>query len=439
MALEFPANPADGDVYPAAPNSEYIYNDAKGAWLSLPTEAAKTITSDIAPVNAKDGDQWFNSIDGCLYLYYVDVDGGQWLQTKNDASFTSTLGPRVDAMEAGDNRNVILNGAFEINQRGLTTSGNSGYGFDRWSTYFNGGSGNSVSAQAFTAGSGSIPGQEPKSFMRHVTSGLSGVNDQVVVYQPIENVRTFAGQTVTVSFWAKAGSGTPNLGIVFARNYGTGGSPSATEYGVVGSTIVLTGGTTWNRYAVTLSVPSLAGKTLGTTDNTSSINLQFIFAAGSTAAAAYGGVTVGIQNNTFDIWGVQVQQGALATAFHRNAPSLQAELAACQRYYYRMGGEVIYSKAGSGFAYNTTSAVALNRHPVTMRIPPTSIEVSSTSDWVASGVTTYNLSALAMVANQSNRDFITFVCTSSGMTANSVIFLESKNITSAYIGVSAEL
>lgn len=431
-ALDFPASPTNGQVY-----GNWIWNATKGAWQSKPLTAMKATPSDTAPASPQNGDQWLNTIDGCLYTYYTDVDGSQWIQAKNDASFTSTLGPRVDAMEASGNTNYIINGAFEINQRGLTTSGNSGYGFDRWSTYFNGGSGNSVSAQAFTAGSGSIPGQEPKSFMRHVTSGLSGVNDQVVVYQPIENVRTFAGQTVTVSFWAKAGSGTPNLGIVFARNYGTGGSPSATEYGVVGSTIVLTGGTTWNRYAVTLSVPSLAGKTLGTTDNTSSINLQFIFAAGSTAAASYGGVTVGIQNNTFDIWGVQVQAGSVATAFHRNAPSLQAELAACQRYYWRATADGPYNRFAMGNGYNTTQVVIFVPNPVKMRAVPTSVDINTVAVWdgaILSG------SATTVTADSFGSFGSTiFLNGLTGIVANRAYQMLANGTTASYIGFSAEL
>ena len=102
-ALDFPANPTNGQVY-----GNWIYNSSKVAWQAKPMVSAKTVTSDVAPSSPANGDEWLNTVDGCLYIYYTDVDGSQWVQVKNDASFSSTLGPRVDALELFDTNVVGL-------------------------------------------------------------------------------------------------------------------------------------------------------------------------------------------------------------------------------------------------------------------------------------------------------------------------------------------
>ena len=80
---------------------------------------------------------------------------------------------------------------------------------------------------------------------------------------------------------------------------------------------------------MTVSVPSISGKTIGTTANTSYMGVRFIVSNGNDG-------TIGIQNNTFDFWGFQIEQGSYATSFEQR-PYAQ-ELAMCQRYYYRQNG-----------------------------------------------------------------------------------------------------
>jgi len=402
MALEFPANPADGDVYPAAPNSEYIYNDAKGAWLSLPTEAAKTITSDIAPVNAKDGDQWFNSIDGCLYLYYVDVDGGQWLQTKNDASFTSTLGPRVDAMEANDNRNYIINGAFDIWQRGTSFSGNV-YTADRWYT------GNNPSAAARST-------DVPAGF----TYSIDVTGSNHLLGHRIESLNSISlSGTTTVSFYAKSLSGTNSMAVAI-------GTPSATDNFAISnieytsSAIAIS--SSWARYTVTFNALS-SGAARGA--------FIYIYRNGSTST-----------DRTL-ITGVQLQAGAVATAFHRNAPSLQAELAACQRYYAQIGpfpGVAAYVGFCTLQAANTTVLAGLMPLPVPMRVPPTSLSWTGT-------IGNYNIytgnggitGTLSLASDRTTNVGAWLNATGSGFTATSFYYLNAVNNNAAYLGFSAEL
>ena len=94
MALDFPTSPTNGQVY-----GNFIYSTAKGAWQAKPI-TGKVTTSATAPSAPSNGDEWFNTNDGNLYVYYTDVDGSQWVQVKSDATLSSTLGNRVELLEA---------------------------------------------------------------------------------------------------------------------------------------------------------------------------------------------------------------------------------------------------------------------------------------------------------------------------------------------------
>ena len=266
---------------------------------------------------------------------------------KNGASDIRTLGNAIDVSlwnsgfgQAGKNK--FINADFAINQRSFTsTTSSNTYGFDRWKSLQAGGT-STYSAQTFTLGAAPVAGYEAKNYARIVTTGQSAVSDYSTFDQAIESVRTFAGQTVTVSFWAKAATGTPKIAVSASQNFGTGGSPS--------STVITYGGqatlsTSWARYSVTMAIPSISGKTLGTTAGTDSLEMLFWVSAGSNNNAYTG--SMGIQNNTFDFWGAQIEYGSTATPFQTaGGGSPQAELAMCQRYFN-----------GNNFAFRQTSGV----------------------------------------------------------------------------------
>jgi hypothetical protein len=300
---------------------------------------------------------------------------------KNGAQDIRTLGSSVDTAlwnsgygQAGKNK--IINGDFRINQRSFTSATTEVYGFDRWITLVtNGGGSVTSSAQTFTAGTAPVAGYEAINFYRCVTASQTATDSRAGLAQRIEDVRTFAGQTVTMSFWAKAATGTPNISASIQQRFGSGGSAVVWTLSSV-KTIT----TSWARYSFTLTVPSVAGKTIA-----SDSNLQAVvcLSAGSDIASAFN--SIGVQNNTFDIWGVQVEAGSIATPFQTaSGGSPQAELAMCQRYY-----QVIASGSSkaicNAMAYGATSVYGIIHFNTQMRTTPTISQVTGTNFYSIEG------------------------------------------------------
>jgi len=257
-------------------------------------------------------------------------------------------------------RNAIINGNFDIWQRGTSQTA-AGYGSaDRWQSARLG-STCTMSRQAFTLGQTDVPG-EPTYFCRMAVTSVADASNFSSLIQTIEGVRTFANQQVTVSFWAKADASKP-IAVELLQFFGDGGAPSS-FVGAIGSTkTTLTTG--WQRITVTATVPSISGKTLGS-DGRDSFRLNIFFDAGSDYNARTD--SLGQQSGTFDIAQVQVEPGPVATPFERRP--IGTELALCQRYYFaNPSGPTALQFSGDVTAGNDYQAVAA--FPTTMRIAPT--------------------------------------------------------------------
>lgn len=223
-------------------------------------------------------------------------------------------------------RNKLINGGFDIWQRD-TSQTSSGYGSDdRWDNPHSGTT-KTASRQTFTLGQTDVPGN-PRYFARTVVTSVAGASNLCVKTQRIESVLTLAGQTATLSFWAKADA-SKNIAVEFFQSFGTGGSPSASVSGIGVTTFALT--TSWQRFSVTVSIPSITGKTLGTIND--SFNVNYWFDAGSSLNARTN--SLGQQSGTFDIANAQLEAGSVATPFEQRPVGM--ELALCQRYYEQIG------------------------------------------------------------------------------------------------------
>jgi hypothetical protein len=305
---------------------------------------------------------------------------------KNGAQDIRALGDAIDTSlwnvgfgQAGKNK--VINGDFAINQRAFTTTTTDGaYTFDRWR---NGSDAlTTVSAQTFTVGAAPVSNYESTNFIRLVSAGQSAAGALSIITQRIEDVRSLSG-TYTISFWAKAATGTPKLSLEIDQQYGSGGSTRVTnDAGQV------TLSTSWVRYSKTVTVSSFSGKTIGAGSYAS---LNIFCSAGSNFNARTG--SLGIQSNTFDIWGVQVEYGSKATPFQTATGTIQGELAACQRYFQRFGDGVANEMIALG-TVTSNIAYVLIPHPVQLRGTP-SLSVAGNANFIISnGVATNNPTAI---------------------------------------------
>ena len=341
------------------------------------------------------------------------------------AQLTSTVeqssGGVVAPFLAGKNK--IINGDFGIWQRGTSFSFSGGgagvYTADRWLMNYSAGTGTaySVSQQAFTPGAAPVTGYESAYYLQWQMTNAGSGNTANQIGQRIEDVRTFAGQTVTISMWAKADS-TRVMGFYADQNFGSGGS--STQYNVISNpSISLT--TSWQRVTFTATIPSVSGKTIGAG---SYLLLGFSLPSGTTS--------------TISFWGVQMESGSVATPFTTASGTLQGELALCQRYYYRNSASNSYSwLSGMGIAGSTTVADIPIQLPVTMRTTPTVLDTGNIAinDNVGSLITaTFTLNT----ANLTNST-TAVRATSSGLTLYRSYNIVANNNAAAYIGFSAEL
>jgi len=258
--------------------------------------------------------------------------------------------------------NAIINGAFEINQRGYASAANlasGAYGFDRWKSTFT-----NTTLTYTSAPAGQL-----------VTINSGGSIEQVV-----ERANLPAG-TYTLSW----------QGTATGRVYNTGATP-----------------------------PSYAASPITVTlDGLANVEVEFT-AADATKTLGY----------------VQLESGPSAGPFRRNANSLEGELAACQRYYFRMNNPSDGMSFGTGIANGGANAVHAQIHlPVSMRIAPTSITFSSL---LLNDVSNAYSTTGASLARASNTTAIVSATTTAGVTAFRPYFLYTTT-SAGFIDFSAEL
>lgn len=312
-------------------------------------------------------------------------------------------------------KNKIINGNFDFWQRGTSLGSASGGRFlaDRWlnnsvgTTY-------TTSQQSFTLGQANVP-NEPSFFHRTVATSVVGSNNFNILAQTIESVRTLAGKTATLSFWAKADS-SKNIAIEFAQSFGTGGSPSSGILEIGVTTCNLT--TSWQKFTITTSIPSISGKTLGTNGN-DYLAINFWFDAGSSFNSRTN--SLGQQSGTFDIAQVQLEEGSVATPFEERPRGL--ELSLCQRYYVSY---VIPQDYSDG--YNNAILYRNYFLPVEMRVQPSSFTILTQFQYYSGG-TAANVTPTFSGVSGSRQSFIIFT---SGLTSG-------RGLLAGRVGINVEI
>ena len=334
---------------------------------------------------------------------------------KNGATAIETLGDSVDASlwnvtkgQAG--KNVLINGLLDIWQRGTTaTVTASAYNAqDRWYNY-------ASTSSTFARETSVIP--TGCTYSCKVTVGASAA--AVQSEQAIEtlNAAPYAGSTMTFSGHFQS-SATPTITFVVYHS-------SSVDVAVGGSWTAITatsggsgtaGASSFTRISGVYAIPSTA----------KSIKVLWYSSSIASAGVLYWG-------------GMQFEAGSIATQVSRNAATIQGELAACQRYYYRQTATQSFSNMGFGMASSTTQVFFQIKTPVSLRSTTSgAIEYSTLAVYDTAAVTT--VTALAITGSQSSSNIVTVTATvASGLTQYRPYFLIAENNTSAYIGYSAEL
>jgi archaellum component FlaF (FlaF/FlaG flagellin family) len=396
MPIDFPTSPTTGQVYTYLGKS-WVYNGT--AW-----DAPKAL-SEIGAVqtfaNAAARTAAIPTPTEGIVSYLVDTNA---LELYNNG--WNVINP--------SRGNAIINGAFDIWQRGTSTSTIGGGVFvaDRWrATATTASPIGTMSQVAFTPGTLALVETEARFHLRINVTSLNGSTD-FGVSQRVEDVRTFAGQTVTVSFYAKSDSTRVNT-VSLTQNFGSGGSA------LVNKTSNFTTTASWQRFSITFSLDSVSGKTIG---DGSFLDVKFAPA---------------LAVSTFDLWGVQLEAGAVATPFRRNAPSIQAELAACQRYYYRIGQKHLFQTYGNGYGKSGTATDMVIPFPVELRTQPT-VSANLTALWLnPDGIPITSLSVDTNVISSQAGAFQTN--SASGVTTYRPYTFRAQGSLAPFIEFSAEL
>ena len=313
---------------------------------------------------------------------------------------------------------------MQIWQRGTSvTPTTTSYSADRWFAYR--GLGGATVSRQVTNDTTNLPFIQYCARVARNSGDTSTTN--IALSQSFESINsiTYAGRTVTFSFYARAGANYSATGNALQATLGSGtGTDQNITINFTGYTAVATPSatltTTWQRFTATGTVPT----------NATQLGVFFQHNPTGTAGA----------NDWFEVTGVQVDIGSVALPFRTYAGTIQGELAACQRYYWQSNANsTIASEAriAAGSALSTTQVGSIVKLPVTMRVTPSTLTYSSAR--VTDDTANYDGGTL-IITNQSSPDVLSLRYTHGSAVFTQYRFYYTGSTGSGgYIGVSAEL
>ena len=316
------------------------------------------------------------------------------------------------------NRNLIINGAMQVAQRGTSaTHGGSGtedyLSSDRWAVNADGG-GSQISVDVSTDAPDGFSNSLLISPDASVTTLTGG--HRIILKHKIEGQNlaqwgyaTASAKPLTLSFWVKSNV-TGDVSVVL----------NATE--ICGQTYTINTSGAWEYKSITF--PASATGSLITYDNTTGLSVDMWLVAGPAFQGTYAGDGVwttaantsytqasninlySSASNTFQITGVQLEVGDTATPFE-HPRSYGDELARCKRYYeksYNQGTALATATAlgarssGGNQAANTTGEVGTYLSFAASKRAAPSVTIYDLAG--NSGKTTISLYGTGTTANQ---------------------------------------
>jgi len=379
------------------------------------------------------------------------TDGGISIDTSGHVTVDGVAMPSSGPLS---NRNLIINGAMQVAQRGTSFSlahdgTTSAWTLDRFRVNMSG----ADQWDCTVTQSSEAPDGYANSLL--ITTGTAETTVDAAEYaslqykveaQDLQQIAsgTSAAKDMRLSFWVRSSqTGTFAFGIYKAPQ---------TQRGL-SATYTINSANTWEQK--TLSIP---GDTAGggiDDNNGLGMNFYWLLAAGSdwtstdstswinyvTTGLAYGHAQNGVVTTasaTWQITGIQLEVGSVATPFEHR--SYGDELARCQRYYYRISHESNNFSFGSGFNQTTSHTRTNVFFPVTMRSSPSALEQSGTAgDYAILNRTTSDTCSVAPVYTAATKNVAEVqLQTSTGITAGDGS-LGSFTNTDAFLAWSAEL
>jgi len=417
--------PADFEVFGQAVDTALV--DLKGGTTGQVLAKASGTDMDFTWVAQDDSNAIQNAI--------VDAKGDLIAASAADTPARLAVGNNGETLVADSststglryqvpvNVNPVLNSAFQVWQRGTSFAsiGTTQYSADRW-FYGNGGTSNYTISRQVTGDTTNLPNIQ---YCARLARASGNTNTAVQYYANVfETINSipYAGKTITFSYYARVGANWSGTG--FAAVTSTGTTTDASFFSGPASNVVANSAptltTTWQRFTATGTVG--AGAT--------QMAVYFTWTPSGTAGA----------NDYLEITGVQVECGSVATPFKTYAGTIQGELAACQRYYWRnTSGETLAAMSASMPAGSTTEVDHPVVFPVPMRVRPTSLDAGSLSTY--DGTTNYTSGTFALIGGRSGTYFATVRYThgSAALTQYRPYQIIANSSASAFIGFSAEL
>jgi len=352
MSFNFPASPTTGQTYTAG-GITYVWNGT--AWDVVDSSISGLVpTVDIPPPTPQNGQLWWESDAGAMFIWFDDGNSAQWVQVNGMPGKDGADGADgTNAVKTALARNHIVNPSIQISQEtpfGTVNNAQGAYNADQW----------------YNAYTGPTPGTNIQFFAQGGASAMDGVGTlaiagTVTAYPTVAagNYAMFSqnleGLAIADLNWGTARAIPAVLALeVACSKIGTFGvglrSSNADRSIVFPFTIPVADSLAYRRF--TFAIPAITSGTWPKT-NVSAASLSITALCGTTYQAPANGAWqsgnyLGVAGHT-NLLGTSAQQmsirgiglyadpDATGIAPPFEVPNYGEELARCKRYYEQIG------------------------------------------------------------------------------------------------------